>query len=295
MNAAKNILTGVLALVIWIVGAMAATGSGETTAEAAAAAMHDALALKDQGAIIDAHVPEYSRAQLKPGVRAILDALPNAAPSAVRSVDEYRASAAAGAGVRVDFVTFRHAFFYPESPPFLVTVNLRKITGGDWQVAGVELSPLDPSGFQPPAQLTGGHFLAAGLAALSVLLSAAALATALLTPRLKRRLLWSLAILTLGFPVVAFNWSTGAFSLLLPTIQLNSGSVSILDNWVVMLGASTFKASVVSAWMIHFAPPLGALAFFLQAARGRLERRAPREAATPAAAGRPAPALRFGR
>jgi len=297
MNSAKNLVTAICAVAVWILGAMAATGSGGETPEAVASHMHDAIASRDQGRLLDAHVDEYPRDAVKPGVRQLLRAMPDGRPASVHLVDEFHSSNPLPGGSSVDFATFRHAFFYTEAEPILVSVTLRRVRGGDWRVLSIEIQPINPASFMPPPSLTLGHILAAVLAGASVLISAAALATALLTPRLKRRILWSAAILALGFPVIAFNWSTGAFQLLFPMVQIHSGSIGFFNSWVVLLGASTFKASVVSAWMVHFAPPLGALFFFIQAARGKLERRPLElsEMAEAAPAGRPAPALRLRR
>jgi len=296
MGSAKNVLTAVCAIAVWIVGAIAATGSGADTPEALAAQMHDALSTRDQGRLLDAHIEDYGREAVKPGVRSVLRAMPEAAPLGVHHVDEFRVSQPLPTGGVVDFVTFRHAFFYADDAPILVTMTTRRVSGGEWRLVSLETRQINPATYLPPRDLTLGHILAALLAGASVLLSAAALATALLTPRLKRRILWSIAILTLGFPVVAFNWSTAQFSLLFPVIEMHSGSISFLNSWVVLLGASTFKASVVSAWMIHFAPPLGALAFFIQASRGRLARRdAVLSERAEAPSGAPVPALRLQR
>jgi hypothetical protein len=98
------------------------------------------------------------------------------------------------------------------------------------------------------------------------LFSLAAIVAVWRTPRLKRRVLWTLFCL-IGVGSLQFNWATGELSTGLVTQTQAGFEFNILQ---VHLLSSSFLKVGLGPWVATLAFPLGAVLFWIQKARGQL-------------------------
>ena len=138
------------------------------------------------------------------------------------------------------------------------------------QVAQIRIFPVPGPVYGGVSGWPAGFWAAVILAPLAALLCLTALISAWRTPRLKRRILWSLFILFIGYPVFAFSTGTNAWILQSPGIHSNGGMVSLDFIRVTILSAGWMVDTISGQHSFQVALPLGSLLFFLQKARGKL-------------------------
>lgn len=121
-----------------------------------------------------------------------------------------------------------------------------------------------------------GFWAALIIAPLTAIFCLLALISVWRTPRLKRRILWSLFVVLIGYPVFAFSTETGSWFLLSPGIHRTPTGVhySFLD--FTVFSASWVQQTFTGHHVFNVAIPVGALLFFLQKTRGKLAFKAPK-------------------
>lgn len=111
------------------------------------------------------------------------------------------------------------------------------------------------------------------LAPVTALFVLITLIAAILTRRLKRRILWSLFIAFVGYPVFGYLTETQSWSLLAPAVTPVGNSVNLQLIKFSLFSASWETSVITGHHAVNVAIPLGALVFWLQKARGKLARK----------------------
>lgn len=143
----------------------------------------------------------------------------------------------------------------------LAETTLARTSDSDpWLVSGFyfnffERSALPPPGLSLEDRALGFYAFIAALAAIPVFILITFWA-ALLWPRVRRRWLWSVAVL-IGVGTFAVNATTGAASFNIFSFLLFGAAAtwsgSMLDSWVLSIAA---PAGAIAFWLVHFlAPP----------------------------------------
>lgn len=152
-----------------------------------------------------------------------------------------------------------------EDQHFLLRVILFAEADEDWQINHINVVPFDP------ATVASVPFSAMSVSQkaftmLGFLVPAFVLATLIAsfkTPRIKRRIIWSLLIL-LGFPVFTMNMTSGDIWLSSPAVRENY--ISLFS--VKVFAAAYTRAGYLAPWLLSVAVPFGALLFWYRVARG---------------------------
>ncbi len=118
--------------------------------------------------------------------------------------------------------------------------------------------------------------LAIGLAAFTAI----SLLAAIFTPRLKRRILWSVFIALVGSPVFSFVIPGETWQFVGPGVITN-GSMVKLQLFEIRLFSASYLVNAISGFtQIELAVPVGAILFWAQRLRGKLSRK-PQESSDP--------------
>lgn len=138
------------------------------------------------------------------------------------------------------------------------------------QVTRVNIVPTPEPVYDGLAEWPVSFWIAVILAPLTALFCIAAIVAVWRTKQLKRRVLWTLFILLIGYPVFAFTTTTGDWMLWSPGIQGSDGFVRLNIFNFKVLSAAWIQDMFTGHHVIQVAMPIGAVLFFIQKARGKL-------------------------
>jgi hypothetical protein len=156
------------------------------------------------------------------------------------------------------------------------------------QMIRVDIFPVPQPVYGDMSDWPVGFWIAVVLAPMTALLCVAAIVAVWRTRRLKRRILWTLFSLLIGYPVFAFSSATGDWVLWSPGLHGSNGSFNLNIINFTALSASWTQNMFTGHHLIQVAAPIGALLFFMQKARGKLALK-PAKGQSEADGPRPAP------
>lgn len=134
----------------------------------------------------------------------------------------------------------------------------------------------DPAAYASPETLTRAHqiFLAAAIGVpVFVILTLIAMYR---LKRVKRRILWTLFILLVCYPVFQLNWTTGSWQMLAPAVQ-RSGAITHYQLFELsFLGGGYSRAAEVEPAFLLAAIPIGAIFFWLKLITLGIRRKPPK-------------------
>lgn len=241
----------------------------------------DALLARDKAAMHGVTHPEVVHLFSDDVVGQMFDYLP-AEPERRRSLLQYNWSDFHTLGGepsrRVDLI-YRIEFEPDEAGAArseFVRVGL--FASGDMALAMVEmrLFPVPPPVYDGPDDWPAGFWIALILAPVTAIFCLLALISTWRTPRVKRRILWSIFIVLIGYPVFAFSSETGSWFLLSPGVHTHPAGVHYSFFDITAFSASWMQNSFTGHHVFNVAIPVGALLFFLQKFRGKLALKEPR-------------------
>ena len=134
----------------------------------------------------------------------------------------------------------------------------------------------DPALYGPPAELTVAHQVFRAAAIGIPIFVVITLAMLFRLKRVKRRILWTLFIIIVCYPVFQMNWSTGDWSMTAPGIQQSENRTNFSLVEFTFFGGAALRASVVDPWIISAAIPLGAILFWLKLLTVGIRRKPPK-------------------
>ncbi|MEQ8406157.1 MAG: hypothetical protein RKE49_13750 [Oceanicaulis sp.] len=138
------------------------------------------------------------------------------------------------------------------------------------QLVELHLFPAPGPAVGEPVAWPVGFWAAVILTPFTALFCIAALISVWRTPRLKRRILWTIFIALIGYPVFAYSTQTGAWVLQSPGVSNVDGGVNVSFINITVLSAAWMKDMITGHHLFQVAVPVGALFFFVQKARGKL-------------------------
>lgn len=229
----------------------------------------DHLLDRDEAGLRSLMHPETTPPMGKNAVSTTFKTLPDTAPA--RRVILNAAHTVGGAGsettltYRVDFETGA------DGGPRASFIHIRLAAQGDaaTHLAGLQVTPVPAPIYDGPADWPAGFWIALVLTPATALFCLAALVSVWRTPRLKRRILWSLFIVLIGYPIFGFSTEAGGWSLVAPSVTENGG-LHVQFFQFALMSASWISSPVTGHHVFQVAVPVGALLFFLQKRRGRL-------------------------
>ncbi|PWE17632.1 hypothetical protein DDZ18_08200 [Marinicauda salina] len=165
--------------------------------------------------------------------------------------------------------TYRAAYGDREQ---IIFIRMRAEGDGPPLVQNIQISPAPGANYASPDEWPQAYRIALGLAVATAVFVVITFLASLRVRRLKRRILWSLLILFVGYPVFVYSTAEG-WLLSAPSITQNETGVNIQLFDFNLLGAGYLKNTITGVETFDIAVPLGALLFWLQYFRGKLVRK----------------------
>ncbi|MGX6646993.1 hypothetical protein ACWCOP_03490 [Maricaulaceae bacterium MS644] len=176
-----------------------------------------------------------------------------------------------GSERRFDII-YRLDFSGPESEAGrkeFIKVGLFAQGDAPLQLVELRVFPAPAPIYSNPGEWPAGFWIGLVLTPATALFCLAALVSVWRTPRVKRRIWWSLFIVFIGYPIFGFSTQTGGWGLVAPDVTENGGLHFQLFQFALM-SASWMHEPLTGHHVFHVAVPVGALLFFVQKTRGRL-------------------------
>ncbi len=214
--------------------------------------------------------PEIDPTVIDSALPQILDALPAGAPADVRLTSAtLSASTAISTGSQRTLSTV-HTLTWDEQI-LLLRLEMTSRETGQWMIDSFRLtSPAPGEAATSPdfSELSLSHKIFGAAAILVPLFVLCTLIAMFRTPRVKRRVLWTLFIALVCYPQFAINWSSGAWWLASPAMQTSESGVHLSLFDFMLLGAGIAREGMFGPWIVSVCVPLGALFFWYRRARG---------------------------
>jgi hypothetical protein len=170
---------------------------------------------------------------------------------------------------RVHTAQTEYVLVTPEEALTYLRIIIRRTGDEAWEIQNLWSFTVDPATFAIPEQPGGLRNFIRALAIASPSLIVLALLVSWNVRRLKRRILWTAAIVITA-PTIAFNWSTQALHILSPGLAQNGEELNLtLINWV-MTGTQISRVGDYHPWILTIGLPMGAIWFLLKWAFGGL-------------------------
>ncbi len=213
--------------------------------------------------------PEIDQAAVDSTLPQILEVLPEGAPREVAlTYAHLSASTTLNTGSQRTLSTV-HTLTWDERV-LLLRLEMTSEESGEWMINSFRLTSPSPGEVAtPPAfsELSLSHKIF-GVAAIVVpLFILFTLIAMFRTPRIKRRILWTLFIVLACYPQFAINWTTGAWWLASPAIQTSESGVNLNLIGFLVFGASILREGL-GPWVISVCVPIGALFFWYRRMKG---------------------------
>ena len=213
--------------------------------------------------------PQIDQAALDPALQQILDVLPEGPPDEAQlTYANFNTSTTPGSGSQRTLSTV-HRLTWGDQV-LLLRIEMISRETGQWIINRFSIITPDPAEANTSpafADLTLSHKVFGVAAILVPLFVLFTLIAMFRTPRIKRRILWTLFIVLACYPQFAINWSTGAWWLVSPSIQTSESGVNFNLIGVLLFGASILRQGI-GPWVISVCVPVGALFFWYRRMRG---------------------------
>ncbi|WP_417482835.1 hypothetical protein [Maricaulis sp.] len=222
--------------------------------------------------------PEFDATEVATNLDAMLELLPAGPANEIllTTINSSSHTATNSSGTRT--LTTLHTMNWADER-FAVRTELVSVGGGDWYIEALRLQDITAAASPPLslAELGLSQKIMGGLAILVSLFVLFTLVAMFRTPRIKRRILWTLFILLGCYPQFAVNWSTGVWRLVSPAIQTTDAGIHFKFFNILLLGASVMREGFVGPWIVSVCVPAGALFFWYRRSRGGPTRKTPSE------------------
>lgn len=224
---------------------------------------------RDQAFLTDVFVDTVATSDLENAFPSFFANLPSEQPERVDIVGISRPRLA---GIDQTALMLEYMLVGPQGGHNYLRIAVRRDEAGDWRLYNLRALTYDRAIFANPDQLGAFRTIMLVLALASPALVLIALGVSFAIRGLKRRLLWTIAII-FPLPTIAFNWSTQSLQILAPTLERSGDTVTPqLVSWV-MTGAQLSKAGDYHPWILTIGLPLGAAWFLTKWMLGELARR----------------------
>lgn len=137
----------------------------------------------------------------------------------------------------------------------------------------VNIAPIEDKAIESASDFSAADWIALCLVPVTAVFVLITLITAILTRRLKRRILWSVFIVLVGYPVFGYLTTSQSWSLLAPAVTPTGNSVNFQLIKLTLFSASWETSTFTGHHAVNIAVPFGAMLFWLQRVRGKLARK----------------------
>lgn len=238
--------------------------------EARVEVVHDAMLARDTDALRELAHPLILNGNFDTGIAQMYAAMPEGEPleRLIVSLNWRTMTNSGGTNRQEDFV---HIFRYETGD---MTVRTAFAASGDepMRVTTLYVNYVADAD-RPDSAWTPGQWIAAILAPAVALFCLVSLIAVFRVRRLKRRILWFIFILVIGFPVFTFFSHTGQWALTAPGLVSTGNGFTVNFFQVQLFSASWLSFPAEHRWTVNVAIPVGALLFWLQFLRGKLARK----------------------
>lgn len=219
--------------------------------------------------------PSINPGPAQNSLRSIWNGLPKGEPETISLVgSNYRTNWTFGQG---DMETIRAVYRYRyEEMLIVVSVVLqRHESENDWRFTNLNVNSADE---QEPVHLeftdmSTQQYVFAAAGGISFMLSLITLTAIAFTPRIKRRIIWTIFVI-LSYPTFFLNWTSGEWGLRAPFIispDIDGIAMSLLP--VALFGVGIDPGYMIEPSILIVGFPFGALFFWYRMAKGGPTRR----------------------
>ncbi|HAQ33809.1 MAG TPA: hypothetical protein DCQ53_00375 [Alphaproteobacteria bacterium] len=238
----------------------------------------DAILAGEIDAILPLLHPQITEQAARQGIGDIIEFLPEADPDERELAGFYRTdnvTTTSDGTVRRSLREALVLLHYGEDR-YGLQFNLAAVDDEPLRITNLRVVTYDPASYGPPSELTLAHHVLRAAAIASPAFVLFTLIAMFRLKRVKRRILWTLFIIVVCYPVFQLNWSTGQWSMIAPSIQTSANQLNFKLLEFTFFGGGAVRASVVDPWVVSAAVPLGALIFWIKLATVGIRRKPPK-------------------